>query len=146
MSGDGKALTIRLPAVEIFGVDLDNAKIDHAHALKRACCALNIRVLHRGVGDPPPGGLVERFFRTTQDQLEAELRAKEPGRFTAPPAGKGVSSRGRLRQASSPTSSFSAQRLIWVDEMLTSGPTSFCSTSITLRVARLGHTSRPAPD
>jgi len=38
-----------------------------AHALRRACCALNIRLLHRGVGDPPPGGLIERFFRTAQD-------------------------------------------------------------------------------
>jgi putative transposase len=35
-------------------------------------------LLHRGVGDPPPGGLIERFFRTTQDQLEAELRAGPP--------------------------------------------------------------------
>jgi len=39
---------------------------------------LNIRLLHRGVGDPPPGGLIERFFRTVQDQLEAELRAGPP--------------------------------------------------------------------
>ena len=54
---------------------LDNAKIYHAHALRRACCALNIRLLHRGVGDPPPGGLIERFFRTAQTQLEAEVRA-----------------------------------------------------------------------
>jgi transposase InsO family protein len=57
---------------------LDNAKIYHAHALRRACCALNIRLLHRGVGDPPPGGLIERFFRTAQDQLEAEVRAGPP--------------------------------------------------------------------
>jgi transposase InsO family protein len=57
---------------------LDNAKIYHAHALRQACCALNIRLLHRGVGDPPPGGLIERFFRTAQDQLEAELRAGPP--------------------------------------------------------------------
>ena len=54
---------------------LDNAKIYHAHALRRACCALNIRLLHRGVGDPPPGGLIERFFGTVQTQLEAEVRA-----------------------------------------------------------------------
>ena len=57
---------------------LDNAKIYHAHALRRACCALNIRLLHRGVGDPPPGGLIERFFRTAQGQLETELRAGPP--------------------------------------------------------------------
>ena len=54
---------------------LDNAKIYHAHALKAACFALNIRLLHRGVGDPPPGGLIERFFRTAQGQLESEVRA-----------------------------------------------------------------------
>jgi putative transposase len=57
---------------------LDNAKIYHAHALRRACGPLNIRLLHRGVGDPPPGGLIERFFHTAQDQLEAEVRAGPP--------------------------------------------------------------------
>ena len=56
---------------------LDNAKIYHAHALKAACCALNIRLIHRGVGDPPPGGLIERFFETAQSQLESEVRAGE---------------------------------------------------------------------
>ena len=56
---------------------LDNAKIYHAHALKAACFALNIRLLHRGAGDPPPGGLVERFFETAQGQLESEVRAGE---------------------------------------------------------------------
>jgi len=56
---------------------LDNAKIYHAHALKAACFALNIRLLHRGVGDPPPGGLIERFFLTTQDQFESEVHAGE---------------------------------------------------------------------
>jgi transposase InsO family protein len=54
---------------------LDNAKIYHAHALRAACFALNIRLIHRGVGDPPPGGLIERFFRTAQSQLESEVRA-----------------------------------------------------------------------
>jgi hypothetical protein len=54
---------------------LDNAKIYRAHALRRACCALNIRLLHRGVGDAPPGGLIERFFETAQGQLETEVRA-----------------------------------------------------------------------
>ena len=53
---------------------LDNAKIYHAHALKAACFALNIRLLHRGVGDPPPGGLIERFFGTAQGQFESEVR------------------------------------------------------------------------
>ena len=56
---------------------LDNARIYHAHALKAACFALNIRLIHRGVGDPPPGGLIERFFGTTQTQLESEVRAGE---------------------------------------------------------------------
>jgi putative transposase len=56
---------------------LDNAKIYHAHALKAACFALNIRLLHRGVGDPPPGGLVERFIETVQGQFETEVRAGE---------------------------------------------------------------------
>jgi transposase InsO family protein len=56
---------------------LDNAKIYHAHALKAACFALNIRLIHRGVGDPPPGGLIERFFETTQSQFEREVRAGE---------------------------------------------------------------------
>lgn len=56
---------------------LDNAKIYHAHALKAACFALNIRLIHRGVGDPPPGGLIEAFFRTAQGQFEREVRAGE---------------------------------------------------------------------
>lgn len=56
---------------------LDNAKIYHANALKAACCALNVRLIHRGVGDAPPGGLIERFFGTAQGQLESEVRAGE---------------------------------------------------------------------
>jgi transposase InsO family protein len=56
---------------------LDNAKIYHAHALKAACFVLNLRLIHRGVGDPPPGGLIERFFETAQGQLESEVRAGE---------------------------------------------------------------------
>ncbi len=56
---------------------LDNAKIYHANPLKAACFALNIRLIHRGVGDPPPGGLIERFFGTAQGQLESEVRADE---------------------------------------------------------------------
>ena len=38
---------------------------------------MNIRLIHRGVGDPPPGGLIERFFETAQSQLEREVRAGE---------------------------------------------------------------------
>lgn len=52
---------------------LDNAKIYHANALKAACCALNIRLIHRTVRDPAPGGLVERFFGTAQSQFESEV-------------------------------------------------------------------------
>jgi transposase InsO family protein len=56
---------------------LDNAKIYHANALKAACLALNIHLLHRAAGDPPGGGLIERFFGPTQTQFEAEVRAGE---------------------------------------------------------------------
>lgn len=69
-----RAWAVRGASRELY---LDNAKIYHAHALKAACFALNIRLLHRGVGDPPPGGLIERFFGTAQGQLESEVRAGE---------------------------------------------------------------------
>lgn len=54
---------------------LDNAKVYHANGLKAACYRLNINLLHRPPHDPPPGGLIERFFQTAQQQLEAEIRA-----------------------------------------------------------------------
>lgn len=54
---------------------VDQAKVYLAKALKAACYALDIRLIHRGAGDPPPGGLIERFFETTQSQFEAEVRA-----------------------------------------------------------------------
>jgi hypothetical protein len=54
---------------------LDNAKIYHAGALKTACLALNIKLLHRAPRDPPGGGLVERFIETAQSQFESEVRA-----------------------------------------------------------------------
>ncbi len=54
---------------------LDNAKVYHANALKAACYALHIKLIHRAKGDPSPGGLVERIFGTNQDQFEAEVRA-----------------------------------------------------------------------
>jgi len=54
---------------------LDNAKVYHANGLKAACYALGIRLIHRTPGDPSPGGLIERFFETAQDQFEAEVRA-----------------------------------------------------------------------
>jgi transposase InsO family protein len=54
---------------------VDNAKIYHANALKAACYRLDIKLLHRPPKDPPPGGLIERFFQTAQYQFEAEVRA-----------------------------------------------------------------------
>jgi transposase InsO family protein len=56
---------------------VDNAKIYHANALKTACLALNIKLLHRAPRDPPGGGLVERFIETAQGQFESEVRAGE---------------------------------------------------------------------
>ena len=55
----------------------DNAGIYHARALKTACLSLNIKLLHRTVGDPPGGGVIERFFETAQSQFESEVRAGE---------------------------------------------------------------------
>ena len=54
---------------------VDRAKIYLAKALKAACHALEIRLIHRGSGDAPPGGLIERLFETVQSQFEAEVRA-----------------------------------------------------------------------
>ena len=54
---------------------VDNAKIYQANGLKAACYRLNINLLHRPPNDPSPGGLIERFFQTAQDQFEAEVRA-----------------------------------------------------------------------
>jgi len=54
---------------------VDNAKIYHARALKCACYALNIKLVHRPAGDPAAGGLIERFFGTAQSQFETEVRA-----------------------------------------------------------------------
>jgi transposase InsO family protein len=56
---------------------VDNAKIYHANALKLACTQLNIKLLHRPPRDPAAGGLIERFFQTIQEQLEAEIRAAQ---------------------------------------------------------------------
>lgn len=54
---------------------LDNAKVYHSNGLKAACFRLNIRLIHRTARDAPPGGLIERFFETVQDQFETEVRA-----------------------------------------------------------------------
>jgi len=57
------------------GLYVDNAKIYHSNALKAACYALSIKLLHRPPGDPQPGGLVERIFGTVQTQFESEVRS-----------------------------------------------------------------------
>jgi transposase InsO family protein len=54
---------------------VDNAKIYHARGLRAACYRLHIRLLHRKPNDPPGGGVIERFFETTQNQFETEVRA-----------------------------------------------------------------------
>jgi len=54
---------------------VDQAKVYLSKGLRSACYALNIDLLHRRKGDPSPGGLVEKFFQTTQGRLEAEVRA-----------------------------------------------------------------------
>jgi transposase InsO family protein len=59
------------------GLYLDNAKVYHANALVKACYDLLIDLLHRKVGDPAPGGLVERLFLSGQMQFEKEVRAEE---------------------------------------------------------------------
>ena len=66
-------------AFEVHGVPLkiylDNGKVYHAHALKRACYRLGTGLVHRTKGDPATGGIIERFFETVQSQFEAEVRA-----------------------------------------------------------------------
>jgi transposase InsO family protein len=54
---------------------LDNAKVYHSNRLKAACYDIPIKLIHRAKGDPSPGGLVERFFGTSQSQFEAEVKA-----------------------------------------------------------------------
>jgi len=55
----------------------DNARIYHAHALRCACYALHVDLLHRKPKDPPGGGAIERFFETVQGNFEAEVRAED---------------------------------------------------------------------
>ena len=54
---------------------LDNAKVYSSDTLKRSCFINKIKLLHRKVGDPASGGIIERFFKTVQDQFESEVRA-----------------------------------------------------------------------
>jgi transposase InsO family protein len=58
-----------------LGLYLDLAKVFQSLGLKAACSLLNIRIAHRAKGDPPGGGIIERFFLTAQSQFEAEVRA-----------------------------------------------------------------------
>lgn len=53
---------------------VDQAKVFQANALKSACYELHIHHISRAAGDPPGGGLVEKFFGTVQTQFEAEVR------------------------------------------------------------------------
>ena len=51
------------------GNDIEyNGKVYHAAALKTACYRCHIKLLHRPPGDPAPGGLIERFFRTDKSR------------------------------------------------------------------------------
>jgi transposase InsO family protein len=56
---------------------VDRAKVYLSNGLKAACYRLKIKLLHRPPGDPPAGGLIERFIQTLQQQFEAEVRAGE---------------------------------------------------------------------
>ena len=58
-----------------LGLYVDNAKVYHSNGLKAACYRTGIRLLFRKAGDPEGGGVIERFFRTTQERFEAEVRA-----------------------------------------------------------------------
>jgi transposase InsO family protein len=68
-----------LAAWDIHGaplqIYLDNARVFVSDKLRSACYALHIQILHRPVGDPAPGGLIERFIQTVQGQFESEVRA-----------------------------------------------------------------------
>lgn len=54
---------------------VDRAKVYLSNGLKAACYRLKINLLHRPPGDPPAGGLIERFIQSLQQQFEAEVRA-----------------------------------------------------------------------
>lgn len=54
---------------------VDQAKVYRSKALLSVCYHIPIDHIHRGSGDPPPGGLIEKFFGTVQSQFESEVRA-----------------------------------------------------------------------
>ena len=70
-----RALATHGSPLELY---VDNAKVYHSRGLRMACYRFHVRLLHRPPYDAAPGGLVERFFKTAQDQFEAEVRAGEP--------------------------------------------------------------------
>jgi len=57
---------------------LDNAKVYHSDGLQIACYETNTKLIYRRPGDPAGGGAIERFFKTVQDNFEAEVRAGDP--------------------------------------------------------------------
>ncbi len=59
------------------GLYLDNAKIYISQGLRAACYRCNIRLMHRPVGDPAPGGIIERLIQTVQNQFETEVRSAD---------------------------------------------------------------------
>ena len=70
-----RALATHGSPLELY---VDNAKVYHSRGLRMACYRFHVRLLHRPPYDAAPGGLVERFFKTAQDQFEAEVRAGDP--------------------------------------------------------------------
>ncbi|MFQ5976214.1 MAG: DDE-type integrase/transposase/recombinase, partial [Candidatus Hydrothermarchaeales archaeon] len=54
---------------------VDRAKVYLSNGLKAACYRCNIKLRYRPPGDPPAGGLIEKFIQTLQQQFEAEIRA-----------------------------------------------------------------------
>lgn len=57
---------------------LDNAKVYHGKPYLLLCAELDIKRRYRKPYEPESGGLIERFFRTSQEQFEAEVRAGPP--------------------------------------------------------------------
>jgi putative transposase len=52
---------------------IDNARVYRSPRLQHACLELGIHLRYRPPGDPPAGGLIERFFLTSQNSFETEL-------------------------------------------------------------------------
>jgi transposase InsO family protein len=74
-------IDLLIRALSVHGAPLavyvDNAKIYHSHGLKTACYRMGCRPIFRKAGDPPGGGVIERFFLTCQSQFETEVRAQD---------------------------------------------------------------------